>query len=601
METDPSVTMSIFIDTGNCWTQSQPVAIAEHVSTEQTNSRDSIEIIDLTLEDEVEIALPDKLTRECRIGGFNLADFLTDDQYIQYLEQLKQLEQQPKEISEVVVDYVVYKPGVSVLLQDDSFLRIEKVLQKGEEVIFHGRYLLANTDPRVKNHIEHGIPKKYYELVWIAHENELMPLKQVKRICNIRFTNLRTTINHTDLICRLKLTFMPKNVACTTKDEYAIEYLRYEEADEGCRMSSADLRTQWRGHTVSFGEAEVSPSLSAPTDLDNSTNSVVDLTDEATRTYTFGDAFCGAGGLSCGAREAGLRIRWAFDLSTHAITTYGRNFPDVLLENASIYDFLTNDDAFLRVDVLHCSPPCQPFSPAHTINCDRDDANSACVFSCDNLLRAKPRVVTIEETHGLAERHKLVFGRVILDLVENGYSVRWAILDCLNYGVPQSRKRLCIIAAGPGEALPPLPPPTHGDREDLQPFASIYSAIHNIPDDAGDHDIPAALERYRLLGYRDPYDEHGPARTITCGGGEFNYHPTGKRVFTTREFACLQTFPLEFQFSERESRKQIGNAVPPRFAAAIYKQIYNSLRETDRRESLGDTKSLGEALSWVPT
>lgn len=371
---------------------------------------------------------------------------MTDDQYIEYLKQLEQLEQQPKEIPEVVVDYVVYKPGVSVLLQDDSFLRIEKVLQKTGEVIFYGRRLFANVDPRVKNHVEHGVPKKYYELVWVTHENEPMSLNQVKRICNIRFTNLRTTITHTDLTCRLKLTFMPKNVAGTTKDEYAIAYLSYEEADEGCRMSSADLRTQWRGRTVPFGEAEQSSTPPSPNDLDNP--SLIDLTDEGTRTYTFGDAFCGAGGLSCGAREAGLSIRWAFDLSTHAITTYGRNFPGVLLENASIYDFLTNDDAFLRVDVLHCSPPCQPFSPAHTVNCDRDDANSACVFSCDNLLRAKPRVVTIEETHGLAERHKLVFGRVILDLVENGYSVRWAILDCLNYGVPQSRKRLCIIAAG---------------------------------------------------------------------------------------------------------------------------------------------------------
>ncbi|KAJ5825393.1 hypothetical protein N7474_002531 [Penicillium riverlandense] len=585
--------MSIFIDTGDYWTQSQPAGTAENAPTEVTNSRDSPEIIDLTLEDEVEIVLPDKLTRECRISGFNPADFLTDGQYIEYLQHLEQLEQQPKEVPEVVVDYVVYKPGVSVLLQDDSFLRIEKVLQKAGEVNFHGRRLFANVDPRVTNHIEHGVPKKYYELVWIAHEDEPISLNQVKRICNIRFTNLRTTNSQTDLTCRLKLTFTPKNVAGTTKDEYAIEYLSYVEADEGFRMSSVDLRTQWRGHTVRFGEAELSTTPSAAIDIDHPTTSVVDLTDEATRTYTFGDAFCGAGGLSCGAREAGLSIRWAFDLSTHAITTYGRNFPGVLLENASIYDFLTNDDAFLRVDVLHCSPPCQPFSPAHTVNCDRDDANSACVFSCENLLlRAKPRVLTIEETHGLAERHKLVFGRVILDLVENGYSVRWAILDCLNYGVPQSRKRLCIIAAGPGEALPRLPLPTHGDRDNLQPFASIYSAIHDIPDDADDHDLPSALERYRLLGYRNPYDEHGPARTITCGGGEFNYHPTGKRVFTTREFACLQTFPLEFQFSEREARKQIGNAVPPRFAAAIYRQLYHSLRETDRRESLGDRSCL---------
>lgn len=107
-------------------------------------------------------------------------------------------------------------------------------------------------------------------------------------------------------------------------------------------------------------------------------------------------------------------------------------------------------EAELRVDVCHCSPPCQPFSPAHTVNNqERDELNSACIFAARNLLqRARPRVLTMEETSGLYERHKETMHRVILDIIEEGYSVRWSILDCFHYGVPQCRKRLLIIAAG---------------------------------------------------------------------------------------------------------------------------------------------------------
>ena len=73
---------------------------------------------------------------------------------------------------------------------------------------------------------------------------------------------------------------------------------------------------------------------------------------------------------------------------------------------------------------------------------------------------------------------------------------------------------------------------------------------------------------------------HTLAKTITCGGGE-NYHPSGLRGFTTREFASLQTFPVSHQFWKVETRKQIGNAVPPMLARALYREIIKSLEKTD--------------------
>lgn len=85
---------------------------------------------------------------------------------------------------------------------------------------------------------------------------------------------------------------------------------------------------------------------------------------------------------------------------------------------------------------------------------------------------------------------------------------------------------------------------------------------------------------------RHSYDAHQPAKTITTGGGEANYHPSGKRGYTNREFACLQTFDVDYRFGRRGVRKQIGNAVPPVMAKAIYREIIRSLRRTDQAEAV---------------
>jgi DNA (cytosine-5)-methyltransferase 1 len=173
----------------------------------------------------------------------------------------------------------------------------------------------------------------------------------------------------------------------------------------------------------------------------------VDLTVEPTA-YTFGDAYCGAGGTSCGAKQAGAEIKWACDMDPSAVQTYSLNFEGDI-HWCAFNDLLTTPPEELRVDIAHCSPPCQTFSPAHTIDCPRDDRNSACIFSAWNLLEhALPRVLTMEETAGLAERHQFILFRVIMDMLENGFSVRWAVIDVLHYGVPQTRKRLIVIAAG---------------------------------------------------------------------------------------------------------------------------------------------------------
>jgi DNA (cytosine-5)-methyltransferase 1 len=136
----------------------------------------------------------------------------------------------------------------------------------------------------------------------------------------------------------------------------------------------------------------------------------------------------------------------------------------------------------------------------------------------------------------------------------------------------------------PGEMLPSFPSPTHGELgSGLLPFYTIYDAISDIPAGTNDHDVHNALRR-GALNLRPPFSPHTLARTITCGGGEGNYHPSGLRSYTNRELACLQTFPLTYQFTGKGARKQIVNAVPPQLSKALYQSIIQSLRETDERE-----------------
>lgn len=120
--------------------------------------------------------------------------------------------------------------------------------------------------------------------------------------------------------------------------------------------------------------------------------------------YYFGDAFCGVGGCSAGARSAGLKIRWAFDADSRTARVYSQNFPRADVHVAPVDHFLVLND-LRHVDVMHISPPCQAWSLAHTVAGKDDDANSATLFSVKELLlKSRPRVATMEQVCGLARK-----------------------------------------------------------------------------------------------------------------------------------------------------------------------------------------------------
>lgn len=169
---------------------------------------------------------------------------------------------------------------------------------------------------------------------------------------------------------------------------------------------------------------------------------------KAHKRYTFGDGFCGCGGSSRGARMAGLRLKWAFDNEQDMCESYRLNFPEARVMCISAFDFAMKNNHDCKVDILHLSPPCQFFSPAHTTQGQNDELNTAPSFVISALLRkTQPRIVTLENTSGLEQRHHLYLNAVIQQFTSLGFSIRWKVVDLRGFGVPQTRRRLIMIAA----------------------------------------------------------------------------------------------------------------------------------------------------------
>lgn len=162
----------------------------------------------------------------------------------------------------------------------------------------------------------------------------------------------------------------------------------------------------------------------------------------SSRSYTLGDCFCGA-------IQANLRIAWAFDSNTHACSSYALNNPHTTLYPYWAHDFCCSlTSRTFKVDICHLSPPCQFFSDAHTIMGKDDDMNTASLFAISELIKkCTPRVVTLEQTSGLLRRHEIYFNAVVLMFTALGFSVRWRVLNCADYGVPQRRMRVFVIAS----------------------------------------------------------------------------------------------------------------------------------------------------------
>jgi DNA (cytosine-5)-methyltransferase 1 len=191
------------------------------------------------------------------------------------------------------------------------------------------------------------------------------------------------------------------------------------------------------------------------------------------------DLFCGAGGLTRGFIDAGLQVRLGVDVDEACRYPYEKN-------NAGV-KFLACDVSNLRAKVLKdvwkgvdvrilagCAP-CQAFSSyTQGLRWARAD-HWGLLRAFSKLIRSsKPHIVTMENVPSLT--HHRVFERFCTGLVEQGFKVTWDILDCRDFGIPQARKRLVLIASRLD--APQLPRPTHPDPKR---WKTVRQTIQKLP------------------------------------------------------------------------------------------------------------------------
>jgi DNA (cytosine-5)-methyltransferase 1 len=383
------------------------------------------------------------------------------------------------------------------------------------------------------------------------------------------------------------------------------------------------------------------------------------------------DLFSGAGGLSLGLSDAGFDVLVGADSDRWAVESHTGN-----LGGLGWAGDLTDPEEFLElldqwgireVDLVAGGPPCQPFSRAGSAKI-RDLVRTGGRSPKDpraglwNSFMAvveqlSPRVVLIENVPDLPAWDD---GAVIVGFFESlnalGYQVDARILDAFQYGVPQHRARLFIVATKDGlsfrwpepqtpaptlrDAIADLPPAPAAQRDERSLYFDTPSSplakrlrsrmtgtresvvwdhitrdvrpddleAFNLMREGGTYsDLPAELQRYRTDIFTDKYKRLAwdqVSRTITAHIAKDGYwyiHPDQPRTLSIREAARVQTFPDDFRFAGQPSHRfrQIGNAVPPLLAEAIGRQIRVALDAPVRDEAPDQVALFHDALlAW---
>lgn len=353
------------------------------------------------------------------------------------------------------------------------------------------------------------------------------------------------------------------------------------------------------------------------------------------RSLTALDLFAGAGGMSLGLERAGFRVLAAVERDHDAASTFQLNHPDVKMYKSDIRTVAVSQlRAELKVergelDLLVGCPPCQGFTRLTEKSGD-DDPRNMLIRDYIRFVRGLlPRACIFENVPGLRTRGSHLFAELTDALSQLGYRFQHEVVQMADYGVPQMRRRLVLMASRTG--CVEFPKATHGRPKDegrVIPWRTVREALRDVPrppsrelvksgevklskrwhysrvhapivlkrlqhavQSKGRDELPPEL-RLRchsdLNGYHDVYgamkwDEPSPAITSGCTNsskGRFT-HPEEARPLTAFEASLLQTFPKSYEFtgSGVESvARQIGNAVPVRFATLMARAVAKSLR-----------------------
>lgn len=349
--------------------------------------------------------------------------------------------------------------------------------------------------------------------------------------------------------------------------------------------------------------------------------------------------FSGAMGLDIGLIKAGLNVVIGQDFDSACVDTMKANGHNVLdgdIRNIEPQQLLELTGLHQGEPFMICGgPPCQPFSTAGKRLGINDPRGSLFMEFIRMIDYIRPRFFVMENVKGIMSaplKHVPVAEHddndpeqklgTVLDVILSefnklGYKTVYGILDAVNYGVPQFRERFVLIGSRDQEDIF-LPVPTHFQKHQNPDYRwkTVGEAIRDLEDDPGEcTTLPPTRKKYLRMvpeggNWRDLPKDVIPAAmggAYESGGGKVGFyrrlsyaqpsptittapaqkatmlcHPTKDRPLSVKEYARLQQFPENWQFTGTTAAKykQIGNAVPVGLAMAIGEAVLATANKT---------------------
>ncbi len=340
------------------------------------------------------------------------------------------------------------------------------------------------------------------------------------------------------------------------------------------------------------------------------------------------DLFCGIGGLSYGLLNAGIQVNAGIDIDDTCKFAYEKNCKAKFI-NKSITDVKGEEiESFFNegsIKLLGGCAPCQPFS-SYTYKKNKTNNKWQLLYEFSRLVKeVEPDIITMENVPTLLNfKSAPVFNDFVNTLKQLKYNVWFDVVYAPDYGIPQKRKRLVLLASKLGkiglleathkpneyvtvrQAIGHLEEIQHGEYS-INDFIHKSSKLSDLnlkrikqskPGGSWkrdwDDDLKSACHRsekgqsYGSVYGRMKWDEPSPTMTTFCNGignGRFG-HPEQDRAISLREAAIFQSFPENYVFAEDittfktgNTARHIGNAVPPQLGKIIGLSIKKHLQE----------------------
>ena len=337
------------------------------------------------------------------------------------------------------------------------------------------------------------------------------------------------------------------------------------------------------------------------------------------------DVFCGAGGLTRGLEDAGIDMALGIDIDPACEFPYqANNHAAFLMKSVMEVTAAEVHSAFADAQfrLLAGCAPCQPFSTYSRGRSNPTNERWNLLSEFQRLvMETNPHLVTMENVPRL--RQERLFTNFVAALEDKGFNVFHGVVNCSDYGVPQQRMRLVLLASVLGEVRLMRPTTPDGGRIAVRQAIGALPAIKageicrsdplhqacrlsrlnleriraSRPGGTWrdwDEDLQSACHRkksgrsYPSVYGRMVWDEPSPTVTTQFygfGNGRFG-HPDQDRAISLREGAILQSFPESYRFVPDDApvrRKTvgrlIGNAVPVKLGAVIGKSMVQHISE----------------------